>query len=187
MVLTKAKNCNCLTDKILHLIWQLASSNIKLDAKKGVNREESAAFQRTCFILEPQGKRSFVAFPYISSVPLFDKKLGCNYRQMNVSLQEQNKCWSTKSWRFWCYKRWVSWQKAHCTKEGEVPVSSQPSSWSCGSTPSKAPPLTLELIQLTCSPESCLHFCWMSTFSWFMKGSSKHQYWCKASGRSMQW
>lgn len=92
VVLTKAKNCNCLTDKILHLIWQLASSNIKLDAKKGVNREESAAFQRTCFILEPQGKRSFFAFPYISSVPLFDKKLGCNYRQMNVSLQEQNKC-----------------------------------------------------------------------------------------------
>lgn len=92
VVLTKAENCNCLTDKILHLIWQSASLNIKLDAKKGVNREGSAAFQRTCFILEPQGKCSFFAFLYISSVPLFDKKLGCNYRQMNLSLQEQNKC-----------------------------------------------------------------------------------------------
>lgn len=62
VVLIKAENCSCLTYYILHFIWLLASSNVKLDTSRCVNREEIAAFQRAHFTREPQGKYSLHFF-----------------------------------------------------------------------------------------------------------------------------
>lgn len=146
----------------------MASLNIKLDIKKCVNREESAAFQRTHLILEPHSKYSLFLhfFTYttlciylIKSLSICTNKLSKNFRIHSVELKL-------------IYETMVlllTWQEmteqgikltAAMRRKALFPSLSQ-YSWSCGFTPSKVPPLALVLIQLTRSQESCLLFCWM--------------------------
>lgn len=106
----------------------MASLNIKLDIKKCVNREESAAFQRTHLILEPHSKYSFFAFLYIYySMHLFDKKLKYMYKQIKQNLQNSF-CWTKVDlWNHGASPHmarddWAGY-KAYCSNETEGLVS----------------------------------------------------------------
>lgn len=143
----------------------MASLNIKLGIKMCGNREESAAFQRTHSILEPHSRYSpsLHFFTYIT-LHLFDNLSVCTnkwskiFRIHSIELKLIYESLASDTTRDDRAGRKLT---AAMSWKVLFPSCSQSSFWSCGSTPSRVPPLTFVLPQLTHSRESCLCFHWM--------------------------